>query len=70
MPLVQPQGRSPINVAPRFQYRLAVATEQAGGDLGLRCNGARAFMSLRLEKGWCVWSLHDRPEPSAADKGT
>jgi dimethylglycine dehydrogenase len=39
-------------VAPEHQLKLAEAIEEAGAELGLRWYGARALMSLRLEKGW------------------
>ncbi|MDX1711935.1 MAG: glycine cleavage T C-terminal barrel domain-containing protein, partial [Rhodovibrionaceae bacterium] len=58
-----------IYVAPPYQLRLAEAIEQAGVDLGLRWYGARALMSLRLEKGWGAWALDYRPDFTAAESG-
>ena len=58
-----------IYVAPHYQIALAEAIEAAGADLGLRWYGARALMSLRLEKSWGVWSLDYRPDFTAAESG-
>lgn len=58
-----------IYVAPAHQLKLAEAIEQAGADLGLRWYGARALMSLRLEKGWGAWTLDYRPDFTAAESG-
>jgi dimethylglycine dehydrogenase len=58
-----------IYVAPQYQLRLAEAIEEAGADLGLRWYGARALMSLRLEKGWGAWTLDYRPDFTAAESG-
>ena len=58
-----------IYVAPPYQLRLAEAIEEAGKDLGLRWYGARALMSLRLEKNWGVWTLDYRPDFTAAESG-
>ena len=58
-----------IYVAPCYQKRLAEAIEEAGADLGLRWYGARALMSLRLEKGWGAWTLDFRPDFTAAESG-
>lgn len=58
-----------IYVAPQYQRRLAEAIEEAGADLGLRWYGARALMSLRLEKSWGVWTLEFRPDFTAAESG-
>ncbi|MFV2002388.1 MAG: glycine cleavage T C-terminal barrel domain-containing protein, partial [Paracoccaceae bacterium] len=55
--------------APQFQLRLFEAIEDAGSDLGLKLYGARALMSLRLEKNWGVWTLDYRPDFSAAESG-
>jgi dimethylglycine dehydrogenase len=43
--------------------------EEAGADLGLKLYGARALMSLRLEKNWGVWTLDYRPDFTAAESG-
>ena len=58
-----------IFVAPQYQIALAEAIEDAGADLGLRWYGARALMSLRLEKAWGVWTLDYRPDFTAAESG-
>ncbi len=58
-----------IYVAPPYQLRLAEAIDEAGADLGLRWYGARALMSLRLEKAWGVWTLDYRPDFTAAESG-
>ncbi len=58
-----------IHVAPQYQLRLAEAIEAAGADLGLRWYGARALMSMRLEKGWGAWTLDFRPDFTAAESG-
>lgn len=58
-----------IYVAPQYQLRLAEAIEDAGADLGLRWYGARALMSLRLEKNWGAWTLDYRPDFTAAESG-
>jgi dimethylglycine dehydrogenase len=58
-----------IYVAPPYQRRLAEAIDEAGADLGLRWYGARALMSMRLEKAWGVWTLDYRPDFTAAESG-
>ncbi|MCW3783662.1 GcvT family protein [Defluviimonas salinarum] len=58
-----------IYVAPQYQMRLWEALEEAGDDLGLKPYGARALMSLRLEKGWGVWTMDFRPDYTAAESG-
>jgi dimethylglycine dehydrogenase len=58
-----------IYVAPPYQLRLAEAIDAAGADLGLRWYGARALMSLRLEKNWGVWTLDYRPDFTPAESG-
>ncbi len=58
-----------IYCAPQFHMRLYEALELAGGDLGLKLYGARALMSLRLEKNWGVWTLDYRPDFTAAESG-
>jgi dimethylglycine dehydrogenase len=58
-----------IYCAPQFQLRLYEAISEAGGDLGLKLYGARALMSLRLEKNWGVWTLDYRPDFTAAQSG-
>lgn len=54
---------------PQFHLALWEHIEAAGGDLGLKLYGARALMSLRLEKNWGVWTLDYRPDYTAAESG-
>ena len=58
-----------IYVAPEYQLKLYDAITEAGADLGLQFYGARALMSLRLEKNWGVWTLDFRPDFTAAESG-
>ncbi|MFZ2102679.1 MAG: aminomethyltransferase family protein, partial [Oricola sp.] len=58
-----------IYCAPQFQMALWEHSEAAGADLGLKPYGARALMSLRLEKGWGVWTMDFRPDYTAAQSG-
>ena len=58
-----------IYVAPQYQLRLAEGIEEAGEKLGLKWYGARALMTMRLEKGWGVWTLDFRPDFTAAQGG-
>lgn len=58
-----------IYCKPEYLRRLSTAIETAGEPLGYRWYGARALMSLRLEKGWGVWSLDYRPDFTAAEAG-
>ncbi|MCC1493831.1 FAD-dependent oxidoreductase [Cognatishimia sp. F0-27] len=58
-----------IYCKPPFLLRLAEAIEAAGADLGYRWYGARALMSMRLEKGWGVWTLEYRPDFDAVAAG-
>ncbi len=58
-----------IYTAPQFLIRLSEAIEEAGEDLGLRWYGARALMSMRLEKSWGAWTLDFRPDFTAAESG-
>ncbi|CUK17840.1 Aminomethyltransferase [Ruegeria denitrificans] len=53
----------------QYLLRLAEAIEEAGNDLGYRWYGARALMSMRLEKGWGVWTLEFRPDFNAVESG-
>ena len=54
---------------PAYLLRLYEAVEKAGRELGLRWYGARALLSLRLEKGWGVWGMDLRPDFTAAESG-
>lgn len=58
-----------IYCKPQYLLRLSEAIEEAGAELGLRWYGARALMSMRLEKGWGVWTLDFRPDFTAAESG-
>ncbi|MER9096137.1 FAD-dependent oxidoreductase [Mesorhizobium sp. M0700] len=58
-----------IYCRPQFLLRLFEAIEGAGSDLGLRLYGARALMSMRLEKNWGVWTLDYRPDFNASEAG-
>ncbi len=58
-----------IYCAPQYQLKLFEEIEAAGSDLGLRWYGARALMSLRLEKNWGVWTLDFRPDFTAIESG-
>ncbi|MEO9819474.1 MAG: FAD-dependent oxidoreductase [Yoonia sp.] len=58
-----------IYCRPQYLLRLAEAIEDAGADLGYRWYGARALMSMRLEKGWGVWTTEFRPDFDAVESG-
>ena len=58
-----------IYCAPQYQMKLFEQIEEAGADLGLTLYGARALMSLRLEKNWGAWTLDFRPDFTAAESG-
>jgi dimethylglycine dehydrogenase len=58
-----------IYCQPQFHLALWEHIEAAGADLGLRLYGARALMSLRLEKNWGVWTLDYSPDDTAAESG-
>lgn len=58
-----------IHVAPHYLLRLFEGIEEQGEDLGLKLYGARALMSLRLEKSWGAWTLEYRPDFTAAESG-
>ena len=58
-----------IYCRPHFLLCLATAIERAGADLGYRWYGARALMSMRLEKGWGAWGLEFRPDFTAIESG-
>ena len=58
-----------IYCRPHYLLRLADEIEAAGESLGYRWYGARALMSLRLEKSWGVWSLDFRPDFDAVESG-
>ena len=58
-----------IYVAPEYQLKLYESVMEAGDDLGVKLYGARALMSLRLEKNWGVWTLDFRPDFTPAESG-
>ena len=58
-----------IYCKPQYLLRLAEAIEEAGADLGYRWYGARALMSMRLEKCWGAWTLEFRPDFNAVESG-
>ncbi|MEM7241939.1 MAG: FAD-dependent oxidoreductase [Pseudomonadota bacterium] len=58
-----------IYCRPQYLLKLATEVEEAGADLGYRWYGARALMSMRLEKGWGVWTLEFRPDFNAVESG-
>ncbi len=58
-----------IYTAPQFQLKLFEEIESSGKDLNLKFYGARALMSLRLEKNWGAWTLDFRPDFTAAESG-
>jgi len=58
-----------IYCAPQYQLKLFEEIETAGSELGLKWYGARALMSLRLEKNWGVWTLDFRPDFTAIESG-
>lgn len=58
-----------IYCKPQYLLRLSEAIEDAGADLGYCWYGARALMSMRLEKGWGVWALEFRPDFDAVSSG-
>ena len=43
--------------------------DNQGKDLNLKLYGARALMSLRLEKNWGAWGLEYRPDFTALESG-
>ncbi len=58
-----------IYCEPQFHLALWEQIESQGADLGLVPFGARALMSLRLEKLWGVWTLDYRPDYTPAESG-
>ena len=58
-----------IYTPPPYLMRLAEEIDGAGADHGLLWYGARALMSLRLEKSWGVWGLEYRPDFTAGESG-
>jgi dimethylglycine dehydrogenase len=58
-----------IYVAPQYQYKLYEILAVAGEASGIVTYGAKALMSLRLEKSWGAWTLDYRPDYTAAESG-
>ena len=58
-----------IYCKPHYLVKLAESIEEAGKDLGFCWYGARALLSMRLEKQWGVWTLDYRPDFTAAESG-
>ena len=58
-----------IYVAPEYLLKLYQSMIEAGEDLGLKLYGARALMSLRLEKNWGAWTLDFGPDFTPAESG-
>jgi len=58
-----------IYCKPQYLVKLAEEIETAGESLGYRWFGARALMSMRLEKNWGVWSLDYHPDFNAVESG-
>ena len=58
-----------IYCQPQYQLQLCTTLERCGQALGLKWYGARALMSLRLEKHWGVWTLDYRPDFTAQQSG-
>ena len=58
-----------IYCKPVYLLKLASRIEAAGADFGFRWYGARAMMSLRLEKLWGAWGLEYRPDFSPKESG-
>jgi len=58
-----------IYCKPQYLLRLATSIEEAGAGLGYRWYGARALMSMRLEKAWGAWTLEYRPDFNAVESG-
>ena len=58
-----------IYCRPTYLHRLATAIEDQGSDFGYVWYGARALMSMRLEKSWGAWGLEYRPDFNALESG-
>ena len=58
-----------VYVAPHFQLKLYEEMESAGKEFNLKPFGARALMSMRLEKNWGAWTLDFRPDFTAKESG-
>ena len=58
-----------IYVAPHFQIKLYEELTEAGKEFNIKPFGARALMSMRLEKNWGAWTLDYRPDFTAKETG-
>jgi len=58
-----------VYVAPHFQLKLYEEMEAVGKEFNLKPFGARALMSMRLEKNWGAWTLDFRPDFTAKESG-
>jgi len=58
-----------IYTAPCYQLKLFEEIQDKGKKLGLKLYGARALMSLRLEKNWGAWGLDFRPDFTVLESG-
>ena len=58
-----------IYCAPDYLLALHNAICEVGKDFGLRSFGARALMSLRLEKGFGAWAMDFREDFTPAESG-
>jgi len=58
-----------IYTAPHFHLKLFEEIEKQGKDLDMKLYGARALMSMRLEKNWGAWGLDYRPDFTALESG-
>ena len=58
-----------IYCRPQYLIKLSEAIEAAGTRHGFSWYGARALMSMRLEKGWGAWGLEFRPDFNALESG-
>ena len=54
---------------PSYLLRLVDAIEDIGAKFGYVWYGARAMMSMRLEKGWGAWGLEYRPDFNVFEAG-
>ncbi len=58
-----------MSCAPQFQLKLFETIWREGADPGLKIYGARALMSLCLEKNRGFWTLENRPDFTATESG-
>jgi len=58
-----------IYVAPHFNLKLFEEIIKQGKNLNIQMYGARALMSMRLEKNWGAWGLDYRPDFNVLESG-